>query len=64
MTCALCKKPIDNYNPEFHCLKIDESRSVDICQNCTDKFLNWRRTIFSELFPTKSAKKWIKKNQL
>jgi len=61
--CTLCKKPIDKYNPEFNHFIIDESHSADICSDCTDKFLKWRRTIFATLFPTKAAKKRVGKNK-
>lgn len=57
MNCTLCKKPIHNYNPEFNQLKIDESQSADICQDCIDKFLKWQQSIFANLFPTKAMKK-------
>ena len=61
MDCILCKKQIDNYNPKFNQLKIDESQSVDICLDCIDKFLKWQQTVFATLFPTKAAKKWASK---
>ncbi|KYC46437.1 MAG: hypothetical protein AMQ22_02136 [Candidatus Methanofastidiosum methylothiophilum] len=61
MDCALCKKPIEKYNAKLNQLKIDESISVEICSDCIDKFLNWQKTLFATLFPTKAAKKWASK---
>lgn len=57
MDCALCKKTIKKYQPKYNCLKIDESTSADICQDCVDKFLKWQQGVFADLFPTKAAKK-------
>ncbi|MFA6088679.1 MAG: hypothetical protein WC755_02330 [Candidatus Woesearchaeota archaeon] len=57
MKCALCNKIIENYNPLFHQLKINDSRSVDICQDCTDKFLKWQSSTMAKLFPSKLMKK-------
>ena len=55
--CKLCKKEIVNYNFKFNHLKIDEFCEVDICLDCTDKFLKWQQEIYTNLFPTKLAKK-------
>jgi hypothetical protein len=57
MDCALCKKPIKNYHPKYNSLEIDESSSVDICQECVDRFLKWQQGVFADQFPTKAAKK-------
>ncbi len=57
MKCKLCNKTIENYNPKFNHLEIDEKTQVDICSDCTDKFLKWQQSIFADLFPTKSMKK-------
>ena len=57
MNCKLCNNTIDNYNSEFHLLKIDDSKSVNICPTCIDKFLKWQQKKFAKLFPTKSIKK-------
>jgi len=57
MDCALCKKPIEKYDSNFNHLKIDESNSVDICQNCIDKFFEWQGNISAKLYPTKFMKK-------
>jgi len=60
MNCALCKKPIKDYNPDFNSLKIDESKKVDVCSECIDKFVKWQQSILARLFPTKTAKKRYK----
>jgi len=57
MKCNLCEKEIENYNVQFHHLKIDESHKIDICSNCIDKFIKWQGKILSNLFPTKAMKK-------
>ena len=61
MKCKLCKKNIENYNLKFNHLKIDEINSIEICSGCIDKFLKWQQEIFANLFPTKIAKKYMKK---
>jgi hypothetical protein len=61
MNCILCNKPIDNYNDDFNRLKIDDSKSVDLCASCINKFLTWQQNIMLTLFPTKMAKKLAKK---
>jgi len=57
MDCLLCKKPIKNYNPIFNHMKIDESCSVDICQDCIDKFNKHQGSLSAKLYPTKAMKK-------
>lgn len=57
MDCALCKKPIENYNEALNHLIIDDSCAVDICQNCIDKFFKWQRGVYARLFPTNAMKK-------
>jgi hypothetical protein len=57
MKCNLCDQPIKDYNPAFHHLKIDDSHAVDICPECTDKFVRWQGSIIKDLFPTKALKK-------
>ena len=57
MNCILCKKPIQNYHPTLNHLEIDESHAVDICSECTDKFVKWQQSVFAKLFPTKAMKK-------
>lgn len=61
MNCTLCKKPIEEYNKELNNLMLDDFTSVDICLECSDKFLKWQQMIFAKLFPTKTAKKILKK---
>ncbi|HLE06789.1 MAG TPA: hypothetical protein VI790_05515 [Candidatus Nanoarchaeia archaeon] len=60
--CVLCNKTIDNYSSDFNHLVISESRSVDVCKDCIDKFVNWRRVILCKLFPTKAGKRFLEKN--
>jgi hypothetical protein len=60
MECSLCKRMIEKYDPYLNHLKLDESRSVDICQSCIYKFLKWQQGVFAKLFPTKAAKRWVK----
>jgi hypothetical protein len=45
----------------FNHLVIDESHTVDICSECMQKIVKWQQTIHANLFPTKSAKKFLKK---
>ncbi len=61
MDCALCNEPIKDFHEKLNRLKIDDKRSVDICQECIEKFLKWQQEVFTELFPTKAAKKWLGK---
>lgn len=61
--CDLCKKPIQKYNSDFNHLKIDESHSIDVCQDCVDKFVKWQQKIFVRLFPTKALKKRYLENR-
>ncbi len=57
MDCALCHKPIRNYDPAFNRLEIDASQSADVCGECIDRFLKWQQRKYALLFPTKAAKK-------
>ena len=57
MKCTLCDKAIENYNPGFHHLKINESKSADICQGCLDRIVQWQARIVTKLFPTKALKR-------
>ena len=57
MKCSLCRKEIENYSREFNHLEIDELNSVEICQECIDKFIKWQGKIFAKLFPTRTLKK-------
>lgn len=61
MICKLCEKPIEKYSPVLNNLKIDETHSVDICQDCAHKFTNWQGQIIAKLFPTKAMKKRFQK---
>jgi len=62
MKCTLCDETIDKYDPKFHHLNINESRSVDICSECMDKVVKWQSSIYANLFPTKALKKRFGKN--
>ena len=57
MDCRICKKSIEKYDPNFNQFKIDKNNSVDICQNCIDKFFKWQGELYSKLFPTNAMKK-------
>jgi hypothetical protein len=57
MKCSLCEKSINNYNPTFNHLTIDEKHAVDICPDCLDKLVKWQSGIYATLFPTKALKK-------
>lgn len=57
VNCVLCQNPIRDYDPAFNRLQIDESRAVDICQECVDRFLKWQQGRYARLFPTNAAKK-------
>ena len=63
MDCTLCKKPIEKYNLSFNHLVIDKSSSVDICQDCIDKFFKWQGELYTKLFPTNAMKKRFGKNK-
>lgn len=60
MKCSLCGVEIQNYSENFNQLKIDESHTLEICQNCIDKFIKWQQKKFTNLFPTSSLKKHFK----
>ncbi len=57
MNCVLCEKPIKDYSPVFNQLQIDERRSVDVCKDCTEKFLRWQGEKLAALFPSKTMKR-------
>ena len=57
MDCIICKKQIKNYDSNFNHLVIDKNVSVDICENCIDRFTEWRGEVIAKLFPTKVMKK-------
>jgi len=62
MECKLCERPIQKYNTDFNQLRIGESHTVDICQQCIDKFMKWRKEVHARLFPTKTMKKLYRKD--
>ena len=59
--CALCEKIVDQYTKSLNNFEIDENRSVDICSECIKKFVKWQQKHYATLFPTKTAKKFLKK---
>jgi len=61
MRCNLCENSIKDYNSSFNQLQINELHSVDICQECIDKFVKWQQNNYAQLFPTKTAKKRLQK---
>ena len=52
-----------NYTLDFNQLKIDESHTIEICQECIDKFIKWQQKKFVTLFPTSSLKRNFKKEK-
>ena len=62
MKCVLCKNNISEYTQEFNQLKLSESKAVDICHDCIQKFTKWQQELFAKIYPTTFAKKWVKKN--
>jgi hypothetical protein len=61
MKCSLCDLQINNYNSDYNHLIIDNTHSVEICQDCVDKFRKWQQSIITRLFPTSAMKKFNKK---
>ncbi|HYD03524.1 MAG TPA: hypothetical protein VEC16_04450 [Alphaproteobacteria bacterium] len=59
MNCQLCQKEIKNYSEKFNKVPLD--KPVDVCKECSEKFLKWQQSIFADLFPTKLMKKAYKK---
>lgn len=57
MKCTICNEEIQKYNLDFNNLKIDEFKSVDICQDCIDKFVKWQQKLFVKIYPTSALKK-------
>jgi len=62
--CHLCNQDIKNYNLTFHHFKIDDLHSVDICSDCSDKFVKWQSNIITNLFPTSALKKRLQNKKL
>jgi len=54
------RQPVQNYQPALHHLTINESKGVDICQDCTDTFIKWQGSIFAKLFFNKSDEKEVR----
>jgi hypothetical protein len=61
MKCKLCENEIADHNQSLAQFRIDEKNSVNICQDCADKFLKWQGSVIAKLFPTKAMKKRFKK---
>jgi hypothetical protein len=61
MICALCQKSIADYDVMYHQLKLNDSKTVEICSDCTKLFLKWQQNIFAQIYPTKQAKKFARK---
>ena len=57
MRCVLCNRPIEHYDPGMHELRIDEHRTVAVCDDCTRKFIHWHGEKLARLFPTRAMKK-------
>ena len=57
MDCALCKKPIKDYHPEYNHMEIEGTSGADICSGCVERFGKWQQRMFASLFPTKAAKR-------
>lgn len=59
--CTLCERQIEPYQEIHNNLEIDESLSADICQECIRKVVKMHQKNTATLFPTKTAKKFLKK---
>ncbi|PIZ56559.1 hypothetical protein COY28_00885 [Candidatus Woesearchaeota archaeon CG_4_10_14_0_2_um_filter_57_5] len=57
MDCALCKRPIADYDVVFNRLELDDGVAVDICASCVEKFSEWQGRLIAKMFPTKLMKK-------
>jgi hypothetical protein len=62
--CVLCDEQIKPYQETYNHLEIDETRSVDICQDCIRKVVKLQQKNTATLFPTKTAKKFLKKQEV
>jgi len=58
MDCTLCGEPIANHSPEFHSLKLNDERTVEICDACARAFVAWQGEKLARLFPTRAMKSW------
>ena len=63
MNCTLCGNQINNYNPVFNHIDINDSHSADICPECIQKIIKLQQNTYVKLFPTKFAKKLIEKRK-
>ncbi|MEK6958466.1 MAG: hypothetical protein AABW59_00295 [archaeon] len=63
MKCKLCNTEIKDYSLEFNHLKVDETRSADLCEECIEKFAKWQGERLARLFPTNSMKKAFAKKK-
>lgn len=61
MTCELCKRQIEHYQPQFHRLSLENGSNVDICPSYIDAFGTWQLRTSVDLFSTKAAKRHFKK---
>lgn len=61
MKCELCKTQTSEQPSEFNQLKINEDKTVFICQECIKKFGKWQQELFAKIYPTTMAKKWVKR---
>ena len=61
--CLLCGQEINHYHELSNRFVVDESRSVDIYSECIQKFIKWQQKKYAALFPTKAAKRYLKKQE-
>jgi hypothetical protein len=61
--CTLCERQIEPYQEPYNHLEIDETSSADICQDCIRKVVKLHQKNTAALFPTKTAKKFLKKHE-
>ncbi len=57
MDCALCGKPIREYDHSLNHLEIDKDHSADLCPDCIKLFMKWQGEMCARLFPTSAMKK-------
>jgi hypothetical protein len=57
MKCSLYENEIRNYILDFNHLRINELHTINVCQECIDKFVKWQQKIIARLFPTNALKK-------
>jgi hypothetical protein len=61
--CVLCEKEIEPYLASVNRFDIDETRSADICSGCIRKSVKLQQKNYAILFPTKTAKRYLKKSE-